>query len=326
MDETLAGRLKQLFPQASGVSRKDWLARGRVTVNGNVVRDGRTAVSSKDRVALGDETVTRVPLSRQLRLVHEDAYLLVIEKPADVLTIATESERQRTVYRMVWDYLAAARPPTRPLIVHRLDLQTSGLLVLAKSTEAKRNLQAQFAGRSVIRGYHAVVEGIVKADTGVLEDKIVQTSALRVRRAGNDESGRTAITRYRVRDRRATATALDITIGTGRRHQIRVQLAAAGHPIVGDAAYGAATDPIKRVCLHATTLGFLHPGDGAPVRFESPVPRGFARVGRRVDDTARNVPSSDERGPDASRNRVGSAPMRRGGSGTARRSDGTGKS
>jgi 23S rRNA pseudouridine1911/1915/1917 synthase len=280
MTPTLAGRLKELFPEASGVSRKDWLAHGRVVVNGRAVRDGRTIVAAGDRVGLGLETVARVALSAPLRLVHEDEHLLVIEKPAELLTIATKSERARTAYRMVWSYLAEAWPPRRPLIVHRLDRQTSGLLVLAKSTAAKRHLQQQFAARTVKRGYVAVVEGRVSADAGTLEGKILQGRSLRVRAAGREAGARIAITHYRVRERRAAVTVLDITLGTGRRHQIRVQLAAAGHPVVGDRAYGATTDPIKRLALHATILGFVHPGTGAAVRFESRAPAAFTRVGR----------------------------------------------
>jgi 23S rRNA pseudouridine1911/1915/1917 synthase len=285
---TLAGRLKELFPQASGVSRKDWLAHGRVVVNGRVVRDGRSAVASGDRVTLGSETVARVVLPSQLKLIFEDEHILVIDKAADLLTIATESERERTAFRMIWTYLAQARPPVRPLIVHRLDRQTSGLLVLAKTTAGKRHLQAQFKARSVTRHYHAIVEGTVTADAGTLEDRIMQSSSLRVRPAHRGEAGaKLAITRYRVRERRATATALDLELGTGRRHQIRVQLAAAGHPVVGDDAYGSTTDPIKRLCLHATRLGFIHPETGSPVYFDSPPPKSFARVGRRVEETAR---------------------------------------
>ena len=280
MAATLAERLKQLYPEASGVSRKDWLAHGRVTVNGAVVRDGRTAVAAGDRIGLGKETVARVHLPNPLRLVHEDEHLLVIDKPTDLLTIATDKEQERTLYRMAWSYLAACRPPSRPLIVHRLDRQTSGLLVLAKSVAAKRRLQEQFALGSVTRGYVAVVEGRVAADGGVLEDRIVQNKSLRVRTAGPAEVGsRLAVTRYRVRERRATATVLDLLLGTGRRHQIRVQLAALGHPVVGDRIYHAETDPVRRLCLHACALGFAHPATGAPVRFESPVPKAFARVG-----------------------------------------------
>lgn len=264
------------------MSRKDWIARGRVTVNGTVVRDPRAEVAESDRVRLGDETVARVTLPRPLTLVHEDEFLLVIDKPADLLTIATDTEQDRTAYRMVYAYLASKRPPGRPLIVHRLDRQTSGLLVLAKSVAAKRDLQQQFAARTVTREYVAIVEGRVSHDAGTLEDRIVQSSALRVRRAGAaEEGGRVAVTRYRVRERGPETTVLDVTLGTGRRHQIRVQLAALGHPVVGDRTYHAKTDPIRRLCLHATALGFVHPGTGKPVRYESRVPAAFAKAHRR---------------------------------------------
>lgn len=281
-DATLGARLKTLFPEASGQSRKTWLARGRVTVDGQVVRDPRTRVAPSARVALGHETIARTPLASPLRLVYEDDHLLVVEKPPDFLTIATESQRERTVYRLVRDYLAAARPPGRPFIVHRLDRETSGLLVLAKSTQAKTQLQSQFASRAVERAYVAVVEGRVVENAGTLEDRIVQNKALHVRIAKRGESdAKLAVTRYRVRERRALVTVLDLGLETGRRRQIRVQLAALGHPVVGDRDHGAATDPVHRLCLHAAALGFVHPTTGARLRFECPVPAAFGRVGRR---------------------------------------------
>ena len=280
--ETLANRLKALYPEASGVSRKDWLAHGRVTVDGTVVRDGRVEVRPDATIRLGAETVARVRLAHPLKLVHEDDHLLVIEKPADLLTIATDKDEERTAYRMIFAYLAAKRPPERPLIVHRLDRQTSGLLVFAKTVAAKRDLQSQFAARTVTRGYVAVVEGRVTADAGVLEDRITQGSTLRVRRARPDDADtKLAVTRYRVRERGQTMTFLDLTLGTGRRHQIRVQLASIGHPVVGDRSYHAKTDPIHRLCLHASTLAFTHPATGKTMQFESALPPGFARLRRK---------------------------------------------
>lgn len=279
---TLAEQLRSLYPESSGVSRKDWLARGRVTVNGTVVRDGRAQLAPGDRIRLGDETVPRVTLPHPLKLVHEDEHIIVIEKPPSVLTVATDAGAERTAYRMVYTYLAAKRPPVRPFIVHRLDRHTSGLLVLAKSVAAKRDLQQQFAARTPTREYVAIVEGRVEADAGTLEDRIVESSALRVRRAtARDQSARVAVTRYRVRDRGPRTTLLDVTLGTGRRHQIRVQLAALGHPVVGDRTYHAETDPIRRLCLHATALGFVHPGTGKAVRYESRTPAAFAKAHRR---------------------------------------------
>ena len=283
----LARRLAALFPEVSGRRRKRWLAEGRVQVDGRPVRDGRAVVAATAAVALGPRTAPALPLP--LRLVHEDADLLVIDKPAGLLTIATERERGRTAYRLVWDYLAAARPPRRPFVVHRLDRETSGLVVLAKTVGAKRALQAQFAGRQVERVYEALVEGQVRDNAGTLEGLLVEDRNLRVREIrGTDRCPdgppgglrrRQAITHFRVLERRSDVTQLILRLGTGRRHQIRVQLAKRGHPIVGDRVHGSRQDPLRRVCLHATRLGFIHPTTGARLLLESPAPWAFARLG-----------------------------------------------
>ena len=267
---TLSERLRALYPEASGRSLKQWLERGRVEVNGRVVRDGALALHPSDRVALGRRGGAAFP--NLLGLVHEDADLIVIDKPPGLLTIATERERERTAYRLLWNYLETGRPPRRPFIVHRLDRETSGLLVVAKSVRAKRELQAQFEARDVERVYVALVEGRVASDQGVLESRLTQDRALRVRAT---PEGRQAITHYRVRERRRDTTLVELRLGTGRRHQIRVQLADLGHPVLGDTGHGSHRDPFGRVCLHATRLGFIHPSTRAPARFESAPPPGW---------------------------------------------------
>lgn len=270
---TLAERLRALFPEASGRSLKQWLEAGRVTVDGQPCRDGRLELGPDAQVALGGRRRARFP--GELALVHEDDALLVVVKPSGLLTIATERERERTAYRLLWDYLAAkqaAKPAAkqaRPFIVHRLDRETSGLLVLAKSEEVKRALQAQFEARTVERVYRALVEGRPAREQGTLESRLAEDRMLRVRSA---ERGRVAITHYRVLAARRDGTVLELRLGTGRRHQIRVQLAEAGWPIVGDVAHGGPRGATGRLCLHATRLGFVHPATGAPVVFESAPP------------------------------------------------------
>jgi len=267
---TLLQTLARLFPQASRRSLKQWLERGRVEVDGRVVRAAGARVGPSDRVTLGRRVT--VPFPPSLVLVHEDEDLLVIEKPEGLLTIATESERERTVYRLLWDYLQAQRPPRRPFIVHRLDRETSGLLVVAKSFRAKRHLQAQFEARDVARIYVAVVEGRVGPQEGKIESRLVQDRGLRVRsRAG----GRHAITYYRVLERRRDTTVLELRLGTGRRQQIRVQLADLGHPVVGERIRGGRPARLTRLCLHATRLGFVHPRSGTRISFESAPPAGW---------------------------------------------------
>jgi 23S rRNA pseudouridine1911/1915/1917 synthase len=262
---TLADRLRALFPEASGRSLKQWLEAGRVTVDGQACRDGRLEVGPDAQVALGGRRRARFP--SELALVHEDDALLVVVKPSGLLTIATERERERTAYRLLWDYLAAKQ--ARPFIVHRLDRETSGLLVFAKSEEVKRSLQGQFEARTVERVYRALVEGRPARERGTLESRLAEDRMLRVRSA---ERGRVAITHFRVLATRRDGSVLELRLGTGRRHQIRVQLAEAGWPIVGDVTHGGPRSGAGRLCLHATRLGFDHPVTGARVVFESAPP------------------------------------------------------
>lgn len=266
----LRGRLLALHPGASGRGIKQWLEGGRVRVNGAVVRRGDTVVRSSDRVELGPPVVT---FPAELRLVYEDERVLVVDKPAGLLTVATESERERTVYRLLREWTEARRAG-RIFVVHRLDRETSGLLVFARSFRVKERLQAQFQERTPERVYVARVEGRVSAEEGTLTSRLVQDGALRVRPSRDARLGKEAITRYRVLERYPAATLLELSLVTGRRGQIRAQLAALGHPVVGDREHGARGDRRRRVCLHATRLGFVHP-NGRRVVFESPLPPSF---------------------------------------------------
>lgn len=279
----LLDELRARFPDSSTRARKHWLAAGRVRVNGQVVRHGHAELDPADRVELGSPTPV---FPAALRLVHEDRDLIVVDKPPGLLTIATARERERTAYRLLSEYASgrAAGGPggragraARIFVVHRLDRETSGLVCFARSFAAKAALQAQFADRSARRVYVAVVEGRVRLDEGVLADRLAEDRSLRVRPTGDRRRGQEAITRYRVLERRASTTVLELTLVTGRRGQIRVQLAAAGHPIVGDREHGSGRDPVRRLCLHATRLGFRHPR-GHPVEFASATPAAFRRV------------------------------------------------
>jgi 23S rRNA pseudouridine1911/1915/1917 synthase len=268
----LIDRLQTLFPEASRRSLKHWITGSRVRVNGAVVTRGDTEIAAGDRVELA--APAPAPCPAPLRLVHEDDEILVVDKPSGLLTIATERERERTAYRLLRDWVAGRGARAgRLFIVHRLDRETSGLLVFAKSAAAKQHLQAQFAARTAERVYVALAEGVVRRDEGSLTSRLVEDRALRVRSVERG-AGREAITRYRVLERRRAATVLELRLVTGRRAQIRAQLAAAGHPIAGDLQYGSRTDPIGRLALHATRLAFAHPRGGR-ASFESPPPPAF---------------------------------------------------
>lgn len=176
----LRERLSALYPGASRRRLKQWLAGDRVRVNGVVVRRGDAPVGPGDRVEL--DAPPPAPFPAPLRLVHEDEHLLVVDKPAGLLTIATESERGRTVHRLLGDWVRA-RGGRRVFVVHRLDRETSGLLVFAKSFAVTRALQEQFQARTPERVYVARVEGVVREQEGTLTARLIEDRALRVRRA-----------------------------------------------------------------------------------------------------------------------------------------------
>lgn len=168
--------------------------------------------------------------------------------------------------------LSAVSGDERPGIVHRLDRDTSGVLVVARTDAAHRALTEQFAERTVEKTYVALVQGVVRLDHGHIRSKIVRDPVRRTRMTARLDRGREAHTEYRVRERFARHTLLDVTIHTGRTHQIRVHLASLGHPVAGDALYGAARTEHGRFFLHARRLSFDQPETGRRITVESPLP------------------------------------------------------
>ena len=268
---TLLERLRALYPEASGRSLKQWLEAGRVEVNGHPARDGRLALAAGDTVTLAARHAA--PFPRGLSLVHEDDAILVVVKPSGLLSIATDRERERTAYRMLWDLIW--RPSGAP--VHRPPARPRDLGAPRRRQDARGQACAAGAVRRADGGSR-LRRGGGRRDTQTSG----HASRARSRRTACSgcarPRGAQAITRYRVRERGRDATLIDIALGTGRRHQIRVQLAAIGHPVVGDAQHGSRRDPLGRVCLHASVLGFVHPSTGEAVRFERPAPPAFARL------------------------------------------------
>jgi 23S rRNA pseudouridine1911/1915/1917 synthase len=209
------------------------------------------------------------------QILFEDDSIIVADKPAGVLTMATETERSRTLYAVLRAYLNEKKRPEKLFIVHRLDREASGLVVFAKSIEAKERLQEQFKEHSAGRQYVAVVEGRVRDDEFTIRSLLAENAAYRVYETPNKRVGKLAVTHVRVRKRSARTTMVDVQLETGRKHQIRVHLAARGHPIVGDKVYGSGANPIRRLALHGAQLGFKHPQTRKWMTFESRYPKSF---------------------------------------------------
>ena len=274
---SLGDCLGHLLAEASGRTRKQMLVGGRVRVNGATARTADIALAAGDVVELAARG-PRAALPPGLQVLHEDDDLIVVDKPAGLLTIATERERRRTVYAHLTARARSRKPPARVFVVHRLDRLASGLLVFATSLVAKRMLQAQFAGHSVERTYLAVVEGRVARPAGTVASRLLDDAPGPVRQTRDRRRGRPAVTHWRAVRAATRHTLLEVRLETGRRNQIRVHLARLGHPIVGDVVYGSRTDPFGRLALHAHVLGFDHPGTGARMRFVSPAPAAFAKL------------------------------------------------
>lgn len=215
-----------------------------------------------------------------IEIVYEDEAILVVLKPPALLTVPTVMRESRTVIGDLNRILQRRHPAEEAFVVHRLDRGVSGILVFAKSVELAETMRNQFAARKPKRQYHALVYGLIEKETGTFDTFLATDDHLNRYSTDDEESGQHAITHYRVLNRFADTTHVEVWLETGRRNQIRVHLAEAGHPLLGDERYAREQEPHKqwnsrRIALHALTLGIEHPITGKPMFFESRLPDEF---------------------------------------------------
>lgn len=213
----------------------------------------------------------------ELRVVHVDEALAVVDKPAGLVVHPAPSHRGPTLVDELGELLAGGADPERPGIVHRLDKETSGLLVVARDDEAHAALQAAVRRREVERAYLALAQGRLASRTGTIDAPIGRAAKQRHRMAVSGAAAREARTHFEVLEPLRAETYLEARLETGRTHQIRAHFAAIGHPLVGDPTYGGeARYGLQRQFLHAHRLAFAHPVSGEAMRFESPLPPDLA--------------------------------------------------
>jgi 23S rRNA pseudouridine1911/1915/1917 synthase len=265
-------------PEVKRTKVRQWLKYGSVQVNGRSITRSNYPLQTGDLVSIRAKIRAEGLLPPGMKVLFEDASLIVIEKPENLLSIASATERGKTAYAFLTDYVRRGNPhsPERVWIVHRLDRETSGLMVFAKTEAAKRALQAHWYEAE--KRYLAVVEGGPPADYGVLRSHLDESGPFKVYSAPPSERTRHAVTHYRLMKRIATRALIELTPETGRRNQIRVHLADAECPIIGDRKYAARTNPARRLGLHASSLQFKHPSSGELLRFQSPLPLDLARL------------------------------------------------
>ena len=286
--------LREKFPAASRGTMQRLIEQGHVRVNGKTIKPTHTPRAGEEiEIVWPDARPAEAqPEDIPLDILFEDKSLLVVNKPAGLVVHPAAGHEEHTLVNALLHHcqgsLSGIGGVTRPGIVHRLDKETSGCLVVAKNDETHLALSQQFAGRTVEKLYDALVIGVLARDAGEIHAAIARHPTHRKRMAvHNDGDGRAAHTSYRVIERFAHATHAEAEIHTGRTHQIRVHFQHLGHPLVGDETYGAKPNirfleltgyTAPRVLLHARKLAFVHPRTGKRLEFEAPLPADFKQA------------------------------------------------
>ncbi len=305
-DGPLLPFLFEKLPEVKRTKVRQWLKFDGIQVNGRVAKLSTHPLKAGDTVTLAPtpKAAPKPNLSAGMELIYEDSDVIVIVKPAKLLSIAANKPDQATAYSELTEYAKENHQGGRDRvwIVHRLDRDTSGLMVFARTEDAKRALQENW--KEAEKKYLAVVDGIPPQKNGTLIDHLDESNKLRVRVGKAGEDTREAITHFQILRKTEKRSVLELTLDTGRKHQIRVQLANIGCPIIGDEKYHPDSDipkadrPIesrpKRMALHSSELKFPHPATGEMMEFTSELPVEMARMMKSSDRYQRRKKNRDE--------------------------------
>jgi 23S rRNA pseudouridine1911/1915/1917 synthase len=277
-DTTLLSFLIESMPQRKRTSIKELLKHNQVAVNNIPTTQFDTEIHHGDTIKVNLTREFRLFYHRRIKLVYEDDDIIVVNKGYGLLSMGTDRVKDGTAYSIVRDYIKWQDPRNKLFIVHRLDRDTSGLMMFAKNEQAKETMQHNWNNMVLNRKYLAVVEGKVEQESGSVRSYLAETSQYEVYSTQNPDEGQLAVTRYRTLKCKNGYTLLEVELDTGRKNQIRVHMKDLGHPIAGDRKYGAKSSPIHRLALHAQTLRFVHPVTRREMNFETPIPTSFASM------------------------------------------------
>ena len=284
-DELLEFLLRKCNTSRNNV--KSLLVRRQVLVNGKVVTQYNFVLAKDDEVKISKKPVKDGPTATQstakgkvvkkprvqLKAIYEDEDFIAVDKPVGLLSVQSDKDTE-CAYGYVQDHLQQADKNARPFVLHRIDKETSGVLVFAKNVKIHSMLKMHWSEQVQLREYYAVVEGTLEEKSGTITSYLKENVNNLVY-STNDPSGQKAITHYEVIKESGPFSLLKVKIDTGRKNQIRVHMKELGHPIVGDEKYGFIKSPLDRLGLHASRLEFIHPVTKEVIKLAAPVPGGF---------------------------------------------------
>lgn len=249
-----------------------------VLVNGRNISQFNHKLNPGDIVIIRTDAAVAQAPSRNLNIVFEDEHIIVIDKHAGLLSMSSETESYATAYSILSSYVKKKNPAAKIFIVHRLDRDTSGLMVFARSEKIQSLLQREWKENVTERKYTALVEGKVEQKEGTIRSYIYESKALVMHTTSDPGKGELAITHYKTLKANEEYSLVEVTLETGKKNQIRLHMKDMGHSIVGDRKYGASGNPIGRLGLHAGTLEFIHPVTREKMSFKSGIPAKFRRL------------------------------------------------
>ena len=271
-----------LLSKMGGMSRssvKSLLSHRQVSVNEVIITQFNHMLKANDKIVVNSARGNIELTHPKLRIIFEDAYLIIVEKKEGLLTVSTGDNDETTAFSILRNHVKKSSPNNRVYTVHRLDRETSGVLMFAKTREIQLALQEHWHNVVTRRVYVALVEGTVEKEQDTIVTWLSENEkSLKIHSSESDNGGQQAVTHYRRVKSNDKYSLLEIELETGRKNQIRVHMEGIGHPIVGDKKYGAGMSPIGRLGLHARVLAFYHPITLEIVNFETPVPRDFLHL------------------------------------------------
>jgi len=273
-NELLKFLLAQM-PQKGRNYLKSLLGHGQISVDGEVTTLFNYPLLAGQKVLINWTKVFHEKQPLGLKILFEDEHIIVIEKPAGMLSIATDQEKEQTAYNILSAHIKKRDPKSRIFVVHRLDRETSGVMMFAKSEDMKKLFQNNWKEVVLERSYAVVVEGPVTKNQGILTSWLTENKALRMYSSRSPNDGQKAVTHYRVLGKNNSYSLLEAKLETGRKNQIRVHMQDLGHSVIGDIKYGGTKSPINRLGLHAQILAIKHPITNENMNFESPIPKQF---------------------------------------------------